>query len=413
MRTLDQVVQHTIRALSLLRGETAARALAVQLVRRIDELDTIGYTHLFDHLLHEHGADFTQVDQAIAAYQAEPSPDAIADLADATETSRLRLFRTINTAPGGIGCLLRLRAELRKSLRESPEYKPIDRDLRHLLSSWFNRGFLEMRQLDWTTPAHILEKLIEYEAVHEIRGWDDLRRRLAPDRRSFGFFHPLLPDEPIIFVEVALRTGMATSIESIIDQPAAEIDETVDTAIFYSITNCQQGLSGISFGNFLIKQVTECLGEQLPQLDTFATLSPVPGLRRWVEAEDRDIDVSDQAAVVSACAQYLLSAKRRDLPLDPVARFHLRNGARLEQINWEGDKSEKGETESYGLLVNYRYSAQDHDANRDALEIDGVVIASEAVIEQAGPDLDPLCVAVSPTQVAERANVGHAGPTTE
>ena len=413
MRTLDQVVQHTIRALSLLRGETAARALAVQLVRRIDELDTIGYTHLFDHLLHEHGADFTQVDQAIAAYQAEPSPDAIADLADATETSRLRLFRTINTAPGGIGCLLRLRAELRKSLRESPEYKPIDRDLRHLLSSWFNRGFLEMRQLDWTTPAHILEKLIEYEAVHEIRGWDDLRRRLAPDRRSFGFFHPLLPDEPIIFVEVALRTGMATSIESIIDQPAAEIDETVDTAIFYSITNCQQGLSGISFGNFLIKQVTECLGEQLPQLDTFATLSPVPGLRRWVEAEDRDIDVSDQAAVVSACAQYLLSAKRRDLPLDPVARFHLRNGARLEQINWEGDKSEKGTAESYGLLVNYRYSGQDHDANRDALEIDGVVIASEAVIEQAGPDLDPLCVAVSPTQVAERANVGHAGPTTE
>ena len=413
MTTLDQVVQETIRALLLLRGETAARALATQLVRRIDQLDARGYAQLFDHLLHQHGADPSQVETAIAAYQLAPSQVAIADLADATETSRLRLFRTINTAPGGIACLLRLRAALRKSIRETPEYLPIERDLCHLLKSWFNRGFLEMRQLDWTTPAHILEKLIEYEAVHEIHGWDDLRRRLAPDRRSFGFFHPLLPDEPIIFVEVALRSGIATSIESILNQPTSNGADDFDTAIFYSITNCQQGLSGISFGNFLIKQVTQCLGEQVPQLTTFATLSPIPGLRRWVESEHPDLDVSDPETLVVTCARFLLGARRKGLPLDPVARFHLRNGARLEQINSNGDSSPKGEAESYGLLVNYRYSGQDHDANREALEVDGVVIASKDVIAFAGPELDPSIVAASPAEVAERTNLRHASRTTE
>lgn len=415
MRAIDRVVQDTIRALLLLRGETAAQALATQLVRRLDELDDEGFDHLFRYLLDVHGADPIAIDTAIAAYTAEPSPETIADLADATESRRLELFRTINTAPGGIACLLRVRAKLREVIRETPEFSPIERDLRHLLESWFNRGFLALRQLDWETPAHILEKLIEYEAVHEIRGWDDLRRRLAPDRRSFGFFHPTLPDEPIIFVEVALTHGMAARIGDIIDQPQLDHGETVDfdTAIFYSITNCQTGLSGISFGNFLIKHVAMRLSEELPQLTTFATLSPIPGFRRWLEAHEIEVDPENQGELMATCARFLLNARRRGLPEDPVARFHLRNGARLERINWQGDMSEKGLRESHGLLVNYRYSDQDFDANRDALEIEGIVIASEAVIDSAGDATDKSMVGTSPTEVAALPNVGQSGTTTK
>ena len=403
MRAIDRVVHDTIRALLLLRGETAAQALATQLVRRIDELDDEGFDHLFGHLLDAHGADPAAIDAAIDAYSKDPSPDTIADLADATETGRLELFRTINTAAGGIACLLRMRVKLRTSMRTAPEFAPIERDLRHLLESWFNRGFLTLRQLDWQTPAHILEKLIEYEAVHEIRGWDDLRRRLAPDRRSFGFFHPSLPDEPIIFVEVALTNGMAARISDILDEPVIDSDEPpdFDTAIFYSITNCQRGLRGISFGNFLIKQVASCLGEELPQLKTFATLSPVPGFRRWLDENEIDVDPENELEIVAACAKFLLNERSRELPADPVARFHLRNGARLERINWQGDLSEKGLRESHGLLVNYRYSGQDFDANRDALEIEGIVIASEAVIASGGEAIDRSLVATSPTEVAE------------
>ena len=405
MRAIDQVVQDTIRALLLLRGETAAQALATQLVRRIDELDDEGFDHLFRHLLDVHGADPAAIDTAIAAYSAEPSPETIADLADSTETGRLELFRTINTAPGGIACLLRLRAKLRHVVRSTPEFSPIERDLRHLLESWFNRGFLTLRQLDWQTPAHVLEKLIEYEAVHEIRGWDDLRRRLAPDRRSFGFFHPSLPNEPIIFVEVALTQGMAARISDIIDQPMidSEQDLDFDTAIFYSITNCQRGLSGISFGNFLIKHVAMRLREELPQLTTFATLSPIPGFRRWLDDNDIEVDPENEDELIAACARFLLNARSRGMPADPVARFHLRNGSRLERINWQGDMSEKGLQESHGLLVNYRYSGQDFDANRDALEIDGIVIASDAVIDSAGDAIDKSIVDTSPSEVAELA----------
>ena len=415
MRAIDRVVQDTIRALLLMRGETAAQALATQLVRRIDELDDDGFDHLFRYLLDVHGADKAAVDAAIKAYSEDPSPDTIADLADATETGRLELFRSINTAPGGIACLLRMRKRLRQDIGTTPEFSPIERDLRHLLESWFNRGFLSLRELDWQTPAHILEKLIEYEAVHEIRGWDDLRRRLAPDRRSFGFFHPSLPDEPIIFVEVALTYGMASSISDIIDQPRIDSEQALefDTAIFYSITNCQQGLSGISFGNFLIKHVAKCLGEELPQLTNFATLSPIPGFRRWLDTNEIDVDPENEDELVATCARFLLNERRRGLPEDPVARFHLRNGARLERINPRGDLSEKGLRESHGLLVNYRYSGQDFDANRDALEIDGIVMASEAVITSAGESLDRSIVDTSPTEVALPPNVGHARTTTE
>lgn len=398
MRDIDAVMQQTSRAMLRLRGEAAAEALAHQLTRRFEALDESGIDIYLHFLLDELGPDTVSLDAAIARYQLAPTQNAIADLADAAESSRLGLFRLINTTAGGISCLLLMRAALLGRRKTAPELRPVERDLAHLLTSWFNRGFLELRQLDWQTPAHILEKLIQYEAVHEIQGWPDLQRRLAPDRRSFGFFHPSLPDEPIIFVEVALTEGMASSIQTVLNTEPQPIDATIDTAIFYSITNCQRGLSGISFGSFLIKKVTALLQAELPQLDTFATLSPIPGFARWLDEQD-PIDLTNPQALESACATYLLCARRGELPLDPVARFHLRNGARVERLNIDGDTSEKGQRESHGMLVNYRYSGQDFEANHDALVLDGVVLAHPSVIAAAGETLDPSCVAESPAGV--------------
>lgn len=396
MRAVDHVVCETVRALLRLRSETAARSLVTQLVRRLEELDADGTTTFLTFLLDELTPPKERVDAAIAQYQRDPNQVTLSELTDAVESPRLDLFRTINVAPDGIVCLLNLRCELLARRQSHPELAPVERDLGYLLRSWFNRGFLELRRLDWETPAHILEKLIEYEAVHEIRGWDDLRRRLAPDRRSYGFFHPSLPDEPIIFVEVALTEGMASSVQVLLDEEPVEVHAQVDSAIFYSITNCQQGLRGISFGSFLIKQVSEVLASELPQLTTFATLSPIPGFVRWLEAEGHDVDADDESELLERCATYLIGARRGLLPLDPVARFHLRNGARIERINWRGDTSPKGLGESHGLLVNYRYSDQDLEANHDALVLDGLVIASPEVIALAGDAAESLPVTESP-----------------
>jgi len=379
---LGAVTANTARALLRLRGDTASRALAELLVRRYASLDDDQKIAFFTQLLDEFGADRASVDAAIADYQRDPSEIHTVALAEAADSQRLPLFRVINTAPGGVGMLLDMRTRLVALHSEHPALAPVEKDLKYLLASWFNRGFLELKQLDWTTPAHILESLIKYEAVHEIRGWSDLRRRLAPDRRSFGFFHPALPDEPIIFVEVALTKGLATSIQDVIDAPAPdEQPADVDTAIFYSITNCQTGLRGISFGSFLIKQVTEQLAAEDPTITTFSTLSPIPGFARWLAENHADADTGDQATMERRCAEYLLTVRRRTLPSDPVARFHLRNGACVAQINWQGDTSGKGMAESHGLLVNYRYSGQDLAANNEALTLDGLVTAAQPVID--------------------------------
>jgi len=398
MRDIDLVIQQTTRALLELRGETAAQSLAAQLVRRFADLDDDGIDTFLAFLLDELGPDMDAVREAIDSYRAQPGQNEIADVADAVESKRLRLFRMLNTAERGITTLLAMRAALLDRRTERPEFRPVERDLEHLLRSWFNRGFLELRQLDWTTPAHILETLIEFEAVHEITGWADLRRRLAPDRRSFGFFHPSLPNEPIIFVEVALTHGMARSIQVLLETEPTPISSETDTAIFYSITNCQRGLSGISFGSFLIKQVSARLHAELPQLTTFATLSPLPGFAEWLAAQ-KPVDTNDQGELESACAAYLLGARSRQLPVDPVARFHLRNGARVERLNWQGDISPKGCRESHGMLVNYRYSGQDLEGNHDALVLDNVVIASAEVISKAGSRVPHEMVAESPAGV--------------
>lgn len=345
-------------------------------------LDDEQKTAFFQRLLNDFGADRGAVDVAIAAYKDDPSETNTVALAEAADAKRLDLFRAINTAPGGIGVLLDMRTQILARRTSNPELAPVDKDLKYLLGSWFNRGFLHLEQLDWQTPAHILESLIRYEAVHEIQGWDDLRRRLAPDRRSFGFFHPALPDEPIIFVEVALTVGLATSVQEVINDPVAEDGgASADTAIFYSITNCQTGLRGISFGSFLIKQVTEALSAEDPSITTFSTLSPIPGFANWLAEHYPDANTEDQDVLEARCAEYLVTARRGDLPLDPVARFHLRNGACIAQINRRGDVSEKGLAESHGLLVNYIYSGQDLLANNEALVSDGVVCAAPQVTD--------------------------------
>ena len=376
------VLKETCRALLRIRGEESTSSLASLAVRRYGALNATERAAFFRFLLDEMSPAGTEIDEAIASYTAAPSPAAAQQLARAARAPRLELFQLMNTATNGTACVLTMRADCLRAARVDTELRPVERDLGQLIEAWFNRGFLELHHIDWDTPAAVLEKLIEYEAVHEIRGWDDLRRRLEADRRCFGFFHPALPGEPLMFVEVALTVGLQSSIQAVIDAPppVEPLTTKPDTAIFYSITNCQPGLTGVPLGSFLLKQVTDELAATVPGLTRYSTLSPVPGYMRWVRdtggglpesaasAMSTAISIDDDLRddVLASCAAYLLDAKRRLQPLDPVARFHLRNGARLERINWAGDTSEKGIGESYGLLVNYVYDPDELADNHDA-----------------------------------------------
>src|SRR6266404_5729277 len=269
------------------RSEASAALVARQLnevLRALDVNDRHGFQR---YLAAEFQPDRAVLRAAAERYLADGTAEAAAALARAADPPRQELLRRINMAPGGISALMAMRSEIASWLRGEPELKLLDADLKHLFASWFNRGFIELRRLDWQTPAAVLEKLIAYEAVHEINGWDDLRRRLAPDRRCFAFFHPALPGEPLIFVEVALVQGLATAMPPLLaretDEEAARAQAaSADTAIFYSISNCQDGLRGVAFGNLLIKQVVDELKAEFPQLKRFSTLSPVPGFRRWL-----------------------------------------------------------------------------------------------------------------------------------
>jgi malonyl-CoA decarboxylase len=295
-------------------------------------------------------------------------------------------------APGGTAALVEMRRLLLAGMKERPHWRAVESDLLHLLRSWFNRGFLRLERIDWRTSAMVLEKIIQYEAVHAIEGWRDLRRRLESDRRCFAFFHPQLPDEPIIFIEVALTRGMSAHVQPLLDV-RAPIAATAgaDCAMFYSITNCQEGLRGISFGNLLIKQVAEDLKREFPQLRRFATLSPIPGFRAWLDGnaalpllEDPawhlgEIPEATQKTLVRLCAQYLLHAKQGKEPLDPVARFHLGNGASLERLNWMGDTSEQGITRAAGMMANYLYRLDEVEENHDRYFREHHVVASSAV----------------------------------
>ena len=394
-------------------GEYASTALAGEALDAYQKLDEQGRAQFFDVLAREYSPAPEAVSQAAAAYQADPSAGNLARLFATVEPARQELFRRLNMAPGGTAALVEMRKELLKSLRTRPQWTVIDADLMHLLRSWFNRGFLRLERIDWRTPAIILEKLIEYEAVHAIQGWRDLRRRLEADRRCFAFFHPQLPDEPIIFIEVALTRSMIAHIQPLLDINSPVSSASCDCAMFYSITNCQEGLRGISFGNLLIKQVAEELKREFPHLRRFATLSPLQGFRRWLEQKrvqhpkalaplakldqpDWHLgEISDalQRALMRLCAYYLLRVKQGQEALDPVARFHLGNGAALERINWMGDISETGMARSAGLMVNYVYALNDIERNHERYWREKAIVASSAIEKMARE-----CVLASPAE---------------
>jgi len=270
-----------------LKGEAAAISLAHQILVTYKGLSPRNRLQFFERLRTEFMPDAERLNQAIAEYQRDPNPDNVRILALAAESPRQDLFRLLNMGPDGTPSIVAMREDLRELLAANPHLRAVDGDLLHLLQSWFNRGFLQLERISWKTPAFILEKLIAYESVHEIRDWDDLHRRLADDRRCFAFFHPALPDEPLIFVEVALTKGLASSIQEVLSAPipASDFQFKPDTAIFYSINNCQPGLAGVSFGDFLIKQVTDSLAEEIPSLRQYATLSPIPGFRKWLDEQ--------------------------------------------------------------------------------------------------------------------------------
>jgi malonyl-CoA decarboxylase len=413
------------------RGEAAGAAIARELLTVLGTLTYEQRAAFYVYLAESFEPDLEALKAAANSFLAAPSADTAAALANRAEPPRQELMRRLNMAQGGTAALVGLRKELPAHMSAHPELKRVDADFRHLFASWFNRGFLELRQIDWQTPAAILEKLIAYEAVHEIQGWEDLRRRLAADRRCFAFFHPALPGDPLIFVEVALVKGLAGSVRALLERDTDEVAQArraneADTAIFYSISNCQDGLRGISFGNFLIKQVVEELQMGLPGLRQFSTLSPVPGFRRWVEARLKENDLPDftlseaegsalfsatgmpyeperplayiravvsneswihmstlaqavRPALLRLCAMYLTEAGRGRWRPDPVAKFHLGNGAGLERINWMGNPAKRGLDESYGIMVNYLYDPAMIEANHEAFTKEGTVARSAAV----------------------------------
>jgi malonyl-CoA decarboxylase len=380
------------RALLSQRGEVSGARLAKEVLDTYKSLDADAADAFFDRLATEFSPDETAVHTAAETYRRDPSEPNLVRLQEVVESPRQELFRRWNVAAGGTAALIDLRRQLLATLESHPERQGVDADLVHLFRSWFNRGFLVLQRIDWHTPAVILERLIEYEAVHQIQGWGDLRRRLEADRRCYAFFHPALPDEPLIFIEVALTRGMTAEVQPLIDPKSPVGDPTqADTAVFYSITNCQKGLRGVSFGNVLIKQVVEDLGREFPRLRTFATLSPIPGFRAWLTSADAHwmhVDVSgisaaDKNELTSMCARYLLNAKRGKEPLDSVARFHLANGASLERLNWMADPSSQGVQRSFGLMANYLYRVDDLDRNHEAYAGEYRIVASRSIRQLA------------------------------
>jgi malonyl-CoA decarboxylase len=391
------------------KGEASGVALAHAIVDEWKAMDATARSAWFETLARRFGPDKEQLVAAVSAWQADPTPEAAQALHAASEPLRQELLRRINLAPEGTAALVNMREVLLGLLKTKPEFKPVDADFVHLLTSWFNRGFLLLRPIDWSTPADVLEKIIHYEAVHQIKDWNDLRRRLKPeDRRCFAFFHPQMPQEPLIFVEIALTSGIPGSIGQLLSEDRDTIDlNQADTAVFYSISNTQVGLKGISFGNFLIKQVVEELLRDLPRLRTFVTLSPLPGFAAWLTAQRRDggaelasLKKLDGLAALDhpgwhedeemrsalapilakAAAIYLVKGKgANQRPLDPVARFHLGNGARLELIHASGDLSPKGLGQSHGVMVNYLYDLATIEKNHEIYAERGDVVHSSAV----------------------------------
>jgi malonyl-CoA decarboxylase len=389
------------------RGEASGVLLARALLEGYQQATPEARRAFLLALAERFGPDAGRVEQVLGSIAGGMEPVQLARLHDAAEPRRQELFRRLNLAKGGTAALVKIREELLRLTSEAPALRQVDDDFHHLFSSWFNRGFLTVRQIDWNTPASILEKIIRYEAVHAIRDWDDLRNRLQPeDRRCYGFFHPQIEDEPLIFVEVALTKDTPAAIAPLLDLSREVLSAgRATTAVFYSISNTQRGLAGISFGNFLIKQVVEILQRELPDIRRFVTLSPVPGFADWLRrAAEEHSPLAEEARRAHAlmagpgwdgnaagldearalleplAAYYLAEAKnRRGQPVDPVARFHLSNGARLERVNFLGDRSPNALRQAHGFMVNYLYVLADIEKNHEALVENGIAAISDSV----------------------------------
>lgn len=393
-------------------GEVSARMRAAELGKSYLELDSEGRADFLSTLAREYALDPDLVAKAIADYQFEADPDAKLEaeerLRRVVVPPRVKLLKQFNALPEGVKFLVDLRADLLRLSNGDPYLRGLDHDLRDLLSSWFDPGFLDMLRITWDSPAALLEKLIAYEAVHEIRSWDDLHNRLDSDRRCFALFHPRMPEEPLTFIEVALVKGIARNVQALLDESAPQADPgAADTAIFYSISNTQRGLRGVTFGDHLIKQAVQSLAHDLPGLKVFSTLSPVPGFRKWLREgdpekidvflpdnerdgiralggnektlealdsilavenwfQDKVVEETLRGPLMRLCTAYFHARQAKGFPLDPVARFHLKNGARLEYMNWLGDTSENGMKQSAGIMVNYRYILGDIEKNHEA-----------------------------------------------
>lgn len=447
---------HLAEALVSERGEASGAALARELQMSYAALGDADRQAFLTFIASQFSPDEARLISAAKAYLENPTSQQAMELTRASEPPRQELLRRMNMAPGGTATLIGIRRELHRHLAGQPGLKPLESDMHHLFSSWFNKGFLELRRIDWNTPAVVLEKLIAHEAVHEIQGWDDLRRRLGPDRRCFAFFHPTLPGEPLIFVEVALVRGLSEAIHPLLERNETEqVANKPDTAIFYSISNCQEGLRGISFGNFLIKQVVEELKAELPSLKHFATLSPIPGFAKWLmkqigEGSDGmsllrpdeeqallasvtavepaealkavlqqdgwwaqpNLTAALQPILTRLCAVYLTEERGGKGPSDPVARFHLGNGARLERINWLGNMAPRGIAESFGLMVNYLYDPERIEINHETFVKKGAVVRSaevEAILHQT-PQANLVPKQAPVQRIANMVPLGRSKP---
>ena len=400
-----EIVRQSAKRLMGAQGESNAQSMAAKLVEHWENLSGPLRLAFFDFLANDFNPDPKRVKAAADAYHAQPTAHHLIQLFEVVEPARQELLRRINRAPQGTSAIVKMRESLLPTLSAHPQWAAIDADMHHLLSSWFNPGFLELHQITWDSPAQLLEKIIQHEAVHAIDGWDDLRRRLQPDRRCYAFFHRQLPGEPLIFVEVALLPGIATDVGLLIDKKSeVASSKTFKTAIFYSISNCQPGLKGVSLGNFLIKRVAQKLIEEMPSLKTFCTLSPIPGftqwldagaslpeerlspthLRKWQEAQKNlavgnlswaerlksgwhpeRSEEAERATLMRLCALYLMYHTTHPSG-DSVGKFHLTNGATLYRINWAADLSKKGLQQSAGIMVNYLYELDKVETQHEA-----------------------------------------------
>ena len=364
---LHQDINKALDSVMSKSGEISSLVFAEHLSNLIEELNDEEFIKFFDTVLKKYDIDSQALLKATNEYAKNKTQNNLEIISQLSEPRWRELFRRLNTISEGTLKLVRLRERIRSLKKESPNLKFFDRSLLILFKYWFNPSFLVLENIDWTTPANILEKIIAYEAVHEINSWDDLRARLEPkDRKCFAFFHPLMPNEPLIFVEVALTNNMPESISDIIKIDRSIIlDEDINTAVFYSISNCQEGLSGISFGNFLIKNVANKLKQENEGLKNFVTLSPAPGFAKWLKDQSVDEDVNEDILFKQALS-YLTDSDQEDgLPNDPVAKFHLGNGAILERINLNADLSSKGLNQSKGIMVNYLYNLETLEENHE------------------------------------------------